>query len=209
MQRKHGVVGHECALQARTAKERKDGLGFADDRFLDGSVVGDGDLFLGVRLCQSVVKFDGFALGNFNECLDSLFAKRHQFIRSKAAAESLGAGEADAVYVVRLAIKQMQSRDAQHAGEFVLVAAFVIVIAQDRNDGNVNMFEHAQHRAHFFRHAVVGEIARDDQHVGQIVDGQELAHIALVVFSGEMDVGYCGEPHSLLLVVFFSCRGCA
>ena len=107
-----------------------------------------------------------------------------------------------------MAVEQVDSGEAEHSGKLVLMTALVVVIAEHGDDGNANVFEHPKNGAHLFGHAVVGEVARYHQHVCQIIDGRKLADIALVVFCGEMDVGNCGQPHSLLLVVLISCKGC-
>ena len=156
----------EGALKAGTPEKRKNGLGFANYGFLDRRVVGDGDFLLRLCLRQAVVELDRFALGDLDEGLDSLLSKRHKFIGGEAAAESLGAGEANAVDFVAMPIQQMNPSKAEHAGKLVLMAALVVVIAEDRDDGNTNVFQHCEHCAHLFGHAVIGEVASDDQYVG-------------------------------------------
>src|ERR1700687_776438 len=106
VQRKHRLVRFERALETRTAQEREDGFGFADDGFLDGRIVSDGDFLLRLALRQAVVELDGFPLRNLNKGLNSLLSKRHELIRSKATAKALGAGESDVVDVVALTVEQ-------------------------------------------------------------------------------------------------------
>ena len=170
--------------------------------------MGDGDFCLCLYLRETVVKLDGLAFCNLDEGLNALLAKRHQLVGCKATAEAFGAREADAGDFVALSVEQVDTGEAEHSGKLVLVTALVVMIAEDRDDGNANVFEHAKNGAHLLRHAVVCKVAGYDQYVSKIVDRRELVDIALVIFCNEMDVGNCCEPHSLLLVVLISCRGC-
>lgn len=137
-----------------------------------------------MRLRQTVVEFDGFALGDFDQGLDSLLSEGHQFVRREAPAESLGFCEADAVDVEALAVGKMDSRDAQHAGQLILVTAFVVVIAEDSDDRNVNMFEHGKHAVHLLRHAVIGKVTGNHERIGKVVDWKKLVDIAFMILPG-------------------------
>jgi hypothetical protein len=107
-----------------------------------------------------------------------------------------------------LPIEQVDACYTKHPGKFILVAALVIVIAENSDDGYVNVFKHGENAAHFFRQTVVCKVSGNDQHIGKIVEGRELVDIALVVFGDEVDVSDRCQLHSLLLVVLISLRGC-
>src|SRR4051812_4023790 len=94
MQRKCGFMPIERTLQARTAEKGKDGLGLADHRLLDGSVMGDGDLDGRVQLGEPVVELDGLTFGDLHESLDAVLSKGHQFVGRESATETFGACEA-------------------------------------------------------------------------------------------------------------------
>src|ERR1700722_12691336 len=102
----------------------------------------DGNLLLRLYLRKAVVELDGLAFRNLDEGFDSLLAERHQFVRCETATEALGAREADVRDFVTMSVEQVDTGDAEHSGDLVLVAALVVVIAEDRDDGNANVFEH-------------------------------------------------------------------
>jgi hypothetical protein len=54
------------------------------------------------------------------------------------------------------------------------------------------MLQHAQNHFHLIGDSVIGEIARDHQRIGEIVDDRKLPDIVFVIFSFEVDVRYCG-----------------
>ena len=136
-----------------------------------------------------------FALGNLDEGLDATFAEGHELVGREAAGEALGAGEAYAIDFKAVAIKQMDACNAKHAGELVLVATLVVVVAQHGDDGDVDVFEDGEAGAHFFGKAVISEVAGDDERVRQIVDGRECAHVLLVILLLQVDVGNGCQSH--------------
>src|SRR6201998_2402294 len=144
VQRQQRIVRFERALEARASQKSKDRFRFADDGLLDGGVVRDSNLLLRLRLRKAVVELDGFTFRDLDEGLDPLLSKRHQFIRRKATAEALGASETNAVDFVAVSVEQVDAGEAEHAGKFVLVAAFVVVVSEDCNDGDGDGLKHAE-----------------------------------------------------------------
>ena len=175
VQRENRPVGLQRALQTGAAEERKDWFGFAHDGFFDGRVVGDGDFLFRLCLSQAIVELDSFTFGDLDEGLDSLLSKRHEFIGREATAKALGSGKADTIDLVALTVEQVDSGETEHAGKLVLVSTFVVVVPEHRNDGNAYAIEHTEDGAHLFGHAVIGEVAGDNQYVSKIIDRGELS----------------------------------
>jgi len=51
--------------------------------------------------------------------------------------------------------------EPQHARQFVLVSALVILVSQHGHKGNANVLQYSQHAAHLLRRAVILKIPRD------------------------------------------------
>jgi hypothetical protein len=129
-------------------------------------------------------------------------------VRGEASAEPLGAGESDIVDFETVTIEQLNTGEPKHAGELVLMSAFVIVIAKNGNDGNADVFEDIEAGAHLVGHAVVCKIAGDYECICELVDQGKLADVPLPVICREMNVSDSGNSHSLPLVAPSVGNGC-
>src|ERR1019366_10676016 len=129
-------------------------------------------------------------------------------MRREATADPLGPGETDIVHLEGVPIEQVHSSQSQHAGELILVTAFVVVIAEYRDDGDADMFKHVEAHAHFYGHSVICKIAGDHQRIGKFVHQGKFSDILFAIFGGEMYIGYGSQPHGSLLRDSSTCSGC-
>ena len=116
----------------------------------------DADFFARMGLGEPIVQLHRFTLRNFDEGLDSLLAKRHQFVGRKPSAESLGACEANSINLEAVAVEQVNAGNPQHTGNFILVTAFVVVVPQHRDHGNTDVLKDPENELHLLRIAVIG-----------------------------------------------------
>src|SRR6185437_1120452 len=112
---------------------------------------------------------DGFAFCDFDKGLDSLLSERHQFVRGEASAESLGSCKADSIHFEAVAVQQVNTGDAQHACDLILMAAFVVMISEYGDYRDVNVLQHTEHDFHLFRVAMIGKVAGDHESIGQVI----------------------------------------
>src|SRR5215469_9747624 len=129
VQRQRRLVLVERTLQPRTAEEWEDRFRLAYDGFFDRRVVRNGDLHLCLQLLQAVIELDCFALSDLDKGLDAEFSERHELVRRKAAGKTLGPREPDAIHLEAVSVEQVYAGHTEHAGQFVLVSALVVVIA--------------------------------------------------------------------------------
>ena len=134
-----------------------------------------------------------------DELLDDLLAPRAELPPSEAAAESLHAGEADALDLVHAAVEHGHAGVGEDLHDLVLVAGLEVVIAEDADGRD------AQRRGDLLRQdlrllhrAVVGEIAAHQEHVG--LSGGRLEQRVHASQSRllDVDVGDRGDPQRLL-----------
>jgi hypothetical protein len=90
----------------------------------------------------------------------------------------------------------MNAGDAEHAGQLILMAALVIVIAEDGDDGDVDVREHGEAGAHLVGRAVVGEVTGDHEGVGKVIDDRKAPDIVLVAVRLQVNVGDSGQSHA-------------
>jgi hypothetical protein len=83
----------------------------------------------------------------------------------EASTEALGASESNVVDFEAMAIEQVHTGEPKHARQFVLMSAFVVVIAKNSDDGNADVFEDIEAGTHLVGHAVVCKIACDYERV--------------------------------------------
>src|ERR1700739_547800 len=80
------------------------------------------------------------------------------------------------------------------------MAALVIVVSENSDDRNPDVFKHSQACMHLLRLAVIGQIPRNHDCVSKLIHPRKIADVLLMVFRAQMDVGNCCEPHPSLRV---------
>src|SRR6185312_373967 len=119
-------------------------------------------------------------------------------MRREPAAETFSTAEADSADFNALTVEQVDPGDAKHPGKLVLVSAFIIVVAHDGDDGDVDVLEDAEAFEHLVLHSVIGEVAGDDQQLGKIIDDGKGADIAFAALGPQVDISGGGDPHAAL-----------
>ena len=119
-------------------------------------------------------------------------------MRREASRKSLRPGKSHSVHFKAVPVEQVHSSHAQHAGQLVLVAALMIVIAKHGNDGNMHMLQHREHGAHLLRQSVIGKVSGNHKGIGQLVDHRKCRDVLLVILRLQMNIGDGCNPHSSL-----------
>lgn len=151
-----------------TAAEKREKLGgFAFDGSFNRSVVEEGDALRGMESAEGALEAEGLVYGFLNESLNEGFAPWIEHQLSEPAAKSADAGESDAVDLGSLAIEDLDAGFLQDIGDVGGVTGFVIVIAQDGEDRNRGVgAEILGEDLGFLDMAVVGEVAAEDENIG-------------------------------------------
>ena len=127
-----------------------------------------------------------------------IFARSYAEV-ARHTAKPFCAGEADSVFFKTIAVQQMNSSYACHAGELILMPALMVMIAKDSDDRDANAFQNGQAGLHLLWQPVIGQVASQHQHVGGIIHCQELADVFFLLLSPEMHICYCCQSHPRLL----------
>src|SRR5689334_13843617 len=102
------------------------------------------------------LQLHGFIERGLHECLDLSFTERSENAAAKAAQKALRPGEANSVALVAAAVQHLDPFRGHHLDEFLLLAAFVVVVAEHRNYGNSQPYKSVQQGSHLLRLAVIG-----------------------------------------------------
>src|SRR5690606_7420121 len=126
--------------------------------------------------------------------------------------ETLRADEADALEDDVGAVEHVHARAGQDLGQLAFRCRFVVVIAEYRDDGDLDPFELLRKRLHLLRPAVRGEVAAEREHVGALMDfSEDLAELPLAR-SIVMDIADGGDANLALTLhhcspsAVFSCH---
>jgi hypothetical protein len=92
---------------------------------------------------------------------------------AESAAEAFHARDADAVKFTRIAVEDRHAGGTQHLAHLRRLARLEIVIAEDRRHRNAQRGQFLRQHSRFLRQAVVGQVARNHDHVSRLGNGGE------------------------------------
>ena len=148
-----------------------------------------------MRRVQCVLELAGFVHGFVDECLDDRLAERREFAAAEAADEALHSGKADAIDLMRLFVQDDHPAFVQDPGDLLGLAAFVIVVAEDSQDGNCALTDILGEDLGFFRSPEIGEVPAQDQHVRGGGNFLEQLPVGSDAVFDDMEVADCCNFH--------------
>jgi hypothetical protein len=163
------VVAVDGLGQPRRAEEGVDLRRLAHHRIDHRRIVQQHDRALGAQHADGVLDAVGVLDRLLHERLDRGLAERAQHVAAEAADESLAAREADALDLIGLAGQHPHPGVAQHLRHMFGLAAFVFVIAQHPDHGNLARPDVLQQDLDLARLAEIGQVAAQAQDVGVLM----------------------------------------
>ena len=100
-----------------------------------------------------------------DELLDDRLTPRRKRVLAKTAPKAGDARDANALHLGRVAVEHGHTRLGEDMGDLRLLARFAIVVAENRHDRDPNCAQFAREDLGLFRQTVVGQIAREEQHI--------------------------------------------
>src|SRR5579859_778205 len=117
-----------------------------------------------------------------HERLHFRLSERSKNTAPKTADEPFGPGESDAIALVAAAIETLYALGSHHFCQFLLLAAFEVVITQHGDDRDTNAHERSEHRFHLFRLAQIGQIASKNEQISLIAHaGHDVANSVIAL----------------------------
>ena len=161
---------HDCPNGPISSPTKEDFEWLTFDRVLDGRVVENRDPFIVAQARERRLELQSFLNRLTHEALDDVFTPRPERPPPKAAGKPLHAGKADPEDLGAVAVEKRDAGIGDDGSDLVLLRRFEIVVAEDRDDRDLDDGHFARERARFFRMPVVGQIAADHQDVGLFID---------------------------------------
>ncbi len=156
----------------------------------------DDNALFSSKLRQSAFEFQGFVDRSLDEGFHFPFSEGREDTAAEASQKALCSGEAYAVPLVAGTVEDLDSFGVHHPHEFFFLAAFVIMVAEDGNDGDAEADEGGEHGFHFGRFPIVGEVSGENENVGFVAHTIHLIADAVVGLRCEMSVGCGGDSHA-------------
>ena len=184
MEHRVDAISVDGLLEPARAEIRKDFRRLAFDGGANRRVVQHGDAACRAQARQRGLELQRLVDRFLDEALDRPLAPGPERAAAEAAAEPFDAREPDAVDLGGFAVEDRHAGIGQNLADLVLVAAFIVVVAEHGDDGNVDRRRQlAGEDARLFRKSVVGKIPAQDQDVGRLADlREELMKDALRAF---------------------------
>src|SRR5688572_15687186 len=174
MEHRADTVAVDRLLEPARSEIREDFRRLAFDRRANRGIVQQRHAAGGAQAREGRLELQRFVDRLLHESLDRPFAPRPERPAPEAAAKTLDSGEADAMDLGRFTIEDRHPGVRENLPDFILVAALVIMIAEDGDDGNVHRGgQLSGENACLFRQPVVGEVATEDQDIRAGADLRE------------------------------------
>src|SRR5438105_2849320 len=141
-----GIAADRLLKPARSEK-RIDFERLAFDGCGDRRIMQEDDWILRAQPAQRRLELEGFVDRLADELLDDGLAPGSERPLPEPAAESFHAGDADALELTRVAVKQRNPRVGQNLGDVLRLSRFEVVVAENRRN------RHAQRRHLLLEHA--------------------------------------------------------
>ena len=108
-----------------------------------------------------------------HELLDDRLAPRREGVAPEPAAETLGAGDADAGELAGIAVEDDHPGVAQDLRDLSRLARFEIVVAEHRGGGDAERGQLLGQHRRFLGQPVIGEVAAEQCDVRGLADARE------------------------------------
>src|SRR5581483_11898799 len=135
---------------------------------------------------------DGFA----DETLDDGFAPRSERALAEAAAKSFDAGHANTLQLRRVTVEHGDAGVREDVADLFRFARLDIVVAEDCGDRYAHRRELTREDLRFLGQSVVGEIARKEQHIGDVGDACKYRLERALGRFRAVQIGQRGYAHS-------------
>ncbi|MNT01857.1 hypothetical protein D3C72_1363420 [compost metagenome] len=179
--------------QARGAEEGVNLRRLADHRVHDRRVVQQHHAAFGTKGADGILDQVGVFDRLLDELLDRSLSERTEHVTTEAADKALAAGETDAPDLIGLSGQHPDARLGHQSGDFVGLAAFMLMIAENPNHGDAagaQVFEQVLDLACL---AEVDQVAAKAEDVGVFVHAVEEVAIDTVRSLADVKVANGGD----------------
>ena len=125
----------------------------------------DGDLARAVELRQGVFQLHRLVQAGLDKGLERALTEGLDEQVIEPAAEALGPHKPHAVHLAHRPVQDTHIGVAQHLGQRVLLVVLIVVVAQDGDLGQVDLFQHAEQDFHLARQPGIGQVAGQDEDI--------------------------------------------